>query len=201
MAATAVEKIVATLRRLWMDFVAGKLKIPSDVLSAGLKAAFAVASVGVAFALESPLAPLFATAGPLGRILAALCVAGLAGVMIVIGNRRIDHIVQSPFALFRGPQVVRCRRQAIAAFCAEVVPQLVAGRDHLAALVETHLARRETLYSRTFADLQTARHSGDIDCFMRSEAPLNICLHMLGVYSAPQRLLLGFGDQEFGIQQ
>ena len=173
MAASAVEKIVATLRRLWMDFVAGKLKTLEDVVSAGLKAAFAVASVGVALAVESQLAPLFAAAGPIGDILAALCAAVAAGVMIVIGNRSIDHVVQSLFAFFRGAQVARRRRQEIEAFCADVVPQLVAGRNHLAALVETHLARRETLYSFTFADLDSARDSGDIDGFIGALSKLS----------------------------
>ena len=174
MAATAVERIVATLRRLWMDFVAGKLKTLEDVVSAGLKAVFAVASAGVALAVESQLAPLFAAAGPVGDILAALCAAVAAGVMIVIGNRSIDHIVRSLFALFRGPEIARHRRQEIEAFCAEAVPGLVMGRHNLEALVETHLAEREELYSCTFADLKSARDTGDIDSFISALNKLSL---------------------------
>ena len=168
MAAAAVEKIVEVLRRLWMDFVDGKLKTPADVVSAGLKAAFAVASVGVAVTVETQLAPQFAFAGPLGDVLAALCAAVVAGVMIVLGNRGIDYIVRSLFGLFQGAAIARRRREEIEAFCAETLPRLVADRECLKALVDTHLAGREALFDRTFADLRSTRDSDDIGGFIKA---------------------------------
>ena len=167
MAAVAVEKIVDALRRLWMDFVAGKLKTLADVVSACLKAVFAAVSVAAAFSVESQLAPQFATF-PFGDVLAALCAAVVAGVMIVLGNRGIDYIVRSMFELFQGAEVARRRREEIEAFCAETLPQLVADRERLEALVETHIAGREALLDRTFADLQSARDTNDIDGFIKA---------------------------------
>ena len=167
-AAAAVEKIVEVLRRLWMDFVDGKLKTLADLVSAGLKASFVVASVGVAALLEAQLAPLFAPAGPFGDILAALCAAVVAGVMIVLGNRGIEYIVRSLFGLFQGAEVARRRRQEIEAFCAEMLPRLVAGRERLDTVVEAHLAGREALFDRMFADLQSARDTDDIDGFIKT---------------------------------
>ena len=166
MAAAAVEQIVQVLHRLWMEFIDGKFKTPADVVSAGLKAAFAVASVGAAAALEAQLAPLFAAAGPFGDVLAALSAAVVAGVMIVLGNRGIDYVVRSLFALFQGAETARRRREEIEAFSAEMLPRLVADRARLKALVETHLSGREALHDHTFADLRSARDTDDIDGFI-----------------------------------
>ena len=158
MARGAIEGIVEVLRRLWMEFIEGKLKTLADVVAAGLKAVLAVASVGIAMALETKLGTLFAAA-PFGggEILAALVAAVVAGVMIVVGNRSIDHIVRSLFGIFQGAEMARRRREEIEAFCAAAIPQLIADREHLESLVEAHLTRRESLLACTFEDLQSAR--------------------------------------------
>ena len=172
MATAAVEQIVEVLRRLWMEFVDGKLKTLADVVAAALKAVFTVASVGVALALEAEFTTLFA-AMPFGEILAAVSAAVVAGVMIVVGNRAIDHIVRSLFGLFQGADIAKRRREEIEAFCAERIPQLIADRDHVEALVETHLADREALFASTFADLRSARDRGDVDGFLNGLHKLN----------------------------
>ena len=173
MAVSAVERIVDVLRRLWMDFVDGRLKSPADVVAAGLKAVFAVASIGVATTLESEFEALFGTVPVVGEILPALCAAVVAGVMIVVGNRAIDHIVRSLFAMFQGAEVARRRREEIEAYCAEQIPRLIAARNHLGVLVETHLADREALFACTFAELSTARDGNDVDGFLNGLQKLN----------------------------
>ena len=173
MVKSAVESIVDVLRRLWMDFVDGRLKTPADVIAAGLKAVFAVASVGVATALESEFEALFGAVPVVGEILPALCAAVVAGVMIVVGNRAIDHIVRSLFAMFQSAEVARRRREETEAFCAEQIPRLIADRNHLEALVETHLTDREALFACTFADLKSARDSDDMDGFLNGLQKLN----------------------------
>ena len=173
MAVSAVERIVDVLRRLWMDFVNGKLKTLADVIAAGLKAVFAIASVGVATALELKFQAVFGTIPIVGQILPALCAAVVAGVMIVVGNRSIDHIVRSLFSIFQGAEVARRRREEIEAFCAEQVPRLIADRNRLETLVETHLADREALFACTFADLRSARNGNDVDKFLNGLQKLN----------------------------
>ena len=171
MATAAVEKIVELLRRLWMDFVGGKLKTPADVVSAALKAVFAVASVGVAAALETQLSTLFGGI-PFGDILAALCAAVVAGVMIVLGSRAIEAVVRSLCRIFEGAAAARRRREEIEALCAELLPKLVADREQLQSLVDSHLAERWTL-DRTFADLYSAHDANDIDGFLEALCGLN----------------------------
>ena len=173
MAVSAVERIVDVLRRLWMDFVDGRLKTLADVVGAGLKAMFAVASIGVATALESEFETLFGTVPIVGEILPALCAAVVAGVMIVVGNRAIDHIVRSLFAMFQGAEVARRRREEIEAFCRDQLPRLIADRNRLDALVETHLAGREALFACTFADLRSARDGNNVDGFLNGLQKLN----------------------------
>ena len=170
---SAVERIVDVLRRLWMDFVDGRLKTLADVVAAALKAVFVVASVGVATALESEFEALFGAVPVAGEILPALCVAVVAGVMIVVGNRAIDHIVRSLFAMFQGAEVARRRREEIEAFCAKQLPRLIADRNRLDTLVETHLADREALFACTFAELSTARDGNDVDGFLNELQKLN----------------------------
>lgn len=169
----AVERIVDVLRRLWMDFVDGRLKTLADVVAAGLKAVFVVASVGVATALESEFEALFGAVPVAGEILPALCAAVVAGVMIVVGNRSIDYIVRSLFAMFQGAEVARRRREEIDAFCAEQLPCLIADRNRLDTLVETHLADREVLFACTFAELSTARDGNEVDGFLNGLQKLN----------------------------
>ena len=171
MATAAVEKIVEVLSRLWRDFVAGRLKSPADVVSAALKAVFAVASVGVAAALETQLSTLFGGI-PFGDILAALCAAVVAGVMIVLGSRAIEAVVRSLCRIFEGAAAARRRREEIEALCAELLPKLVADREQLQSLVDSHLAERQAL-DRTFADLYSARDANDIDGFLEALCGLN----------------------------
>jgi len=171
-AAAAVEKIVMALRRFWMDFIAGKLKTPADVVAAALKAVFIVASAGVAVAVEAELTPLFAGI-PFGDILAALCAAVVAGVMIVVGNRAIESVVASLCRIFEGAAAAKRRREEIEALCAEVLPQLVADREQLQSMVDSHLTGRQVLFNRTFADLQAARDTSDIDRFLKGLCKLN----------------------------
>ena len=171
-AAAAVEKIVTALRRFWMDFIAGKLKTPADVVAAALKAVFVVASAGVVVAVEAELTPLFAGI-PFGDILAALCAAVVAGVMVVVGNRAIESVVASLCRIFEGAAAAKRRREEIEALCAEVLPQLVADREELQSMVDSHLTRRQALFNRTFADLQAARDTSDIDRFLKGLCKLN----------------------------
>ena len=172
LATAAVEKIVEVLRRLWMDFVAGRLKTPADMVTAALKAVFAVASVGVALAVEAELTPLFAGI-PFGDILAALCAAVVAGVMIVVGNRAIESVVLSLLRIFEGADAAKRRRQEIEALCAKVLPQLVADRERLQSMTDYHIAGRQALFNRTFADLRAARDVNDIDGFLAELCRLN----------------------------
>ena len=173
MATAAAEKIVEVLRRLWMDFVAGRLKSPADVVSAALKAVFAVASVGIAVALETQLSTLFAGI-PFGDILAALCAAVVAGVMIVLGNRAIESVIHSLCCIFESAAAARRRRrEEIEALCAEVLPKLVADRERLQSMVDSRLTERQQLFDCTFADLQSARDTGDIDGFLEALCGLN----------------------------
>ena len=172
LAMDAVNRIVDVLRRLWMDFVSGKLQTVADVVSAGLKAVYAVASVGVAIVLEQTLSPYFEIV-PGGGLLAAVIAAVVAGVMIVVGNRAIDHIVRSLFGMFQGAEKAKRRREEIEAFCEAAIPQLIADRNRLDALVETHLADREALFACTFADLRLARNSNDMDGFLNGLQKLN----------------------------
>ena len=169
----AAEGIINVLRRLWMDFVDGRLKTLADVVAAGLKAVFIVASIGVTTALESGFESLFGAVPVVGEILPALCAAVVAGVMIVVGSRAIDHIVRSLFALFQGAEVARRRREEIESFCAEHIPQLIADRQRLESLVEAHLADREALFACTFADLRSARDGNDVDGFLNGLQKLN----------------------------
>ena len=171
-ATNAIERIVDVLRRLWMDFISGKLQTVADVVSAGLKAVYAVASVGIAVVLEQTLSPYFAIL-PGGGLLAAVIAAVVAGVMIVVGNRAIDHIVLSLYGIFQGAEVARRRREEIEAFCAEKIPRLIADRHRLGTLVETHLADREELFARTISDLRSARNRNDLDGFWSGLHKLN----------------------------
>ncbi len=167
-AVATVETIVAALRRLWMEFVEGKIRTVSDVVAAVLKAVFVAVSVGVIIAVEAALTPLF------GGILAPIFAAVIAGVMIVGGNRSIDHIVQSLAGIFHGAHgIARRRREEIEAFCAEHIPQLVADREQLESMVETHFSGRDALFESTFADLQSARDCGDLDGFLSGLQKLN----------------------------
>ena len=168
----AVQRIIDILHRLWMEFVEGKLKTLADVVAAGLKAVFAVTSAVVATALATNLTALLGPA-PFGEILATLSAGVVAGVMIVVGNRSIDHIVRSLFGLFQGVELARRRREEIEAFCAAAIPQLIADREHLESLVETHLADREALLTCSFADLRSARDGDDVDGFMNGLHKLN----------------------------
>ncbi len=173
MAAAAVEKIVESLRRLWMDFVAGRLKTPADVVAAALKTVFAVASVSVALAVEAKLTPLFAGI-PFGDILAALCAAVVAGVMIVLGNRAIESVVMSLCRIFEGAAAAKRRREEIEALCAEILPRLVADREKLQSMVDSYLAGRQALFNRTFIDLEATRNENDMDGFIAALYRLNV---------------------------
>ena len=172
LARAAVERIVSILRRLWMDLYSGKVRTVADVVSAALKAVYVVASAGVAILLEQTLSPYFGVL-PGGDLLAAVVAAVVAGVMIVVGNRSIEHVVCSLVGIFRGAELAKLRREEIEAFCAAEIPRLISDRHRLEALVETQLADREALFACTFAELQVARDGNDIPGFLNGLQKLN----------------------------
>ena len=172
MAYAAIEKIVSVLRRLWMEFVDGRIKSLADLVAACLKALFVAASAGIALLLEAKLTPLMA-AIPGGGVLSAIIAAVVAGVMIVIGNRSIDGIVQTLFGMFNAATVARRRRQEIQRMCEEAIPRLIEDRERLQALVDSHFAERETLLDATFENMQSARENQDFDGFLKGLITLN----------------------------
>ena len=174
MATAAVERIVHVLRRLWMDFAGGRIKTLTELVSAALKAAWVVASVGIVSALEVEFIQLFSWAGPVfGEMLAGICAAVVAGVMIAVGNRSIEWVVKSLFGVFQAAARARRRREEIEAFCNEMLPRLVEDRERLEALVTTHLAERRIMLTSTFEDLRATREAGDIDGFLQGLQRVN----------------------------
>ena len=172
MATDAIEKIVSVLRRLWMDFVDGRIKSLADLIAACLKALLVIASAGVALLLEKELSP-FMSAIPGGDVLAAVIAAVVAGVMIVIGNRSIDGVVRALFGMFNAGTIARLRREEIQRMCEEGIPRLIEERERLQALVDSHFAERETMLDATFDDMQSARRNHDFNGFLKSLITLN----------------------------
>ena len=173
MATAAIETIVSVLRRLWMEFVDGRIKSLADLIAASLKALFVLpTSATVALLLEAELSPLMSTI-PGGEVLAAVIAAVVAGVMIVIGNRSIDGVVQALFGMFNAATIARRRREEIQRMCEEAIPRLIEDRERLQALVNSHFAEREAMLDATFEDMQSARKDHDFDGFLKSLITLN----------------------------
>ena len=160
MARAAVSKILSTAQRLWMDFVAGKIKSLADVVSAILKAVYSVACIGVAITVERYLSTVLGVV-PGGEILSAVLAAAVAGVIIVIGNRGIEAIVRGLAALSARAELARRRREEIERFCAQAIPRMIADRDRLEELVDRHLAESGIALDHAFADMGAAR-DGDV---------------------------------------
>lgn len=172
MARAAISRIIDILRRLWMDFVSGKIKTLADLIAACLKAIFVIASAGVALLLEAKLTPLMA-AIPGGDVLAAVIAAVVAGVMIVIGNRFIDDVVRALFGIFSAGTRARMRRQEIQRICEEAIPRLIEDRERLQDLVDSHFTDREALLDATFKDMQSAHKHQDVDGFLKGLIKIN----------------------------
>ena len=173
MATAAIEKSVSVLRRLWMEFVDGKIKSLDDLIAACLKTLVAFASVVVASTtLEAKLSQLMA-AIPGGEVLAAVIAAVVAGVMIVIANRSIDGIVRTLFVTFSAGTIARRRREEIQRVFEEAIPRLIEDRERLQALVDGHFTEREVLLDATFEDMQSSRKNQDFDGFHKSLITLN----------------------------
>ena len=126
----------------------------------------------MALAVEAKLTPLFGGIR-FGDILAALCAAVVAGVMIVLGNRAIDSVVVSLGRIIEGATAAKRRREEIEALCAEALPQMVADREQLQSILNSDLAGRQAVLDRTFADLQSTRDANDIDGFLARLCDLN----------------------------
>ena len=172
MATAAIEKVVSFLRRLCMDFVDGRIKSLADLISACLKAIFLAASAGVALLLEAELSPLMSTI-PGGQVLAAVIAAAVAGVMIVVGNRSVDSVVQTLVGILNAGAIARRRREEIERMCEETIPRLVEDRERLQDLADSHFAERKMMLDATFEDMRSARRSQDFDGFLKSLITLN----------------------------
>lgn len=172
MARAALSRILRIVQRLWMEFVAGKIKSLADVVSAILKAVYSVACIGVAIAVERSLSVVLG-AVPGGEMLSAVLAAAVAGVVIVIGNRGVEAIVRGLAAMSARVELARRRREDIERFCAQAIPMLIADRDRLEELVDRHLAEREAALDRAFADMSAARDGEDIGRFLNGLKALN----------------------------
>ena len=172
MARAAVFKILNTAQRLWMDFVAGKIKSLAEVVSLILKAVYSVACIGVAIVVERYLSTVLGVA-PGGEMLSAVLAAAVAGVIIVIGNRGIEAIVQGLAALSARAELARRRREEIERFCAQAIPQMIADRDRLEELIDLHLTVRGIALDSAFADMGAARDDEDLGRFLDALKTLN----------------------------
>lgn len=173
MARAALSRILSIVQRLWMDFVAGKIKSLADVVSAILKAVYSVACIGVAIAVERSLMSSVLGAVPGGGMLSAVLAAAVAGMVIVIGNRGIESIVRGLAAMSARAALARRRREDIERFCAQAIPRMIADRDRLEELVDRHLAEREAALDSAFADMAAARDDEDIGSFLDGLNALN----------------------------
>ena len=172
MARAALSRILSIVQRLWMDFVAGKIKSLADVVSAILRAVYSVACIGVAIAVERSLSSVLG-AVPGGGMLSAVLAAAVAGMVIVIGNRGIESIVRGLAAMSARAELARRRREEIERFCAQAIPRMIADRDRLEELVDRHLAEREDALDRAFADMAAARDGEDVGRFLDGLNALN----------------------------
>ena len=171
LAQSAIERIVDVLRRLWMDFVGGRLQTVADVVSASLKAVYTVASVAVAFMVEEALSGYLPIPG--GDLLAAVIAAVVAGVMIVIGNRSIEAVVQSLAVTAAAGARARWRREEIERICDEAIPRLVKDRVRLVGLLDSHFADRKALIASSFEGLASTQRDQDFGGFVGELAKLN----------------------------
>ena len=171
LAQSAIEKIVDVLRRLWMDFVSGRLKTVAEVVSAALRAVYTVASIGVAILVEETLAGYLQIPG--GDLLAALIAATVAAVMIVVGNRSIEAVVESVAALMAAGALARRRREEIERICNQAIPGLVADRERLVARLDRHFADREAFLHSTFEGLKSSRERQDLEGFVEELRKVN----------------------------
>ena len=172
MARAAVSKILRTAQRLWMDFVAGEIKSLAEVVSAILKAVYSVACIGVAIVVERYLSTVLGVV-PGGEMLSAVLAAAVAGVIIVIGNRGIEAIVQGLAALSARVELARRRREEIERFCAQAISQMIADRDRLEELIDRHLTVRGVALDCAFADMDTAQDDEDLGMFLDALKELN----------------------------
>lgn len=171
-ATVAIEKIVNLLRRLWMEFVAGKIRTLADVVSVALKTIFTAAGIAATLALEGKLSVELSVI-PGGDIIAAILAAAVGGAMIAIGNRSIESVVRGFFAAFGAANLARARREEIERFCDSVLPRMIADRERLEELVDRHCEARETALDRTFSDLHAARRRNDIEGFLTGLMEVN----------------------------
>lgn len=172
MAKAAIEKVVTILRRLWMEFVGGKIKSVADLITACLKAVVALGIVAVAAVLQIELSPLLGGI-PGGDVLAAAIAAVVAGVMIVLANRSIDGVIQGLLSIFNAGAIARRRREEIERICEEALPKLVEDRERLQALADRYFAERQSLLGTTFDDIQSASRSDDFNGFLKGLITIN----------------------------
>ena len=173
MARAVLSRIWGIVQRLWMDFVAGKIKSLADVVSTILKAVYSAGVLAVTIAVERQLSSVLVGAVPGGEMLSAVLAAAVAGVVIVIGNRGIEAIVRGLAAMSARVELARRRREEIERFCAQAIPMLIADRDRLEELVDRHLAEREVALARAFADMAAARDGEEIGRFLDGLNALN----------------------------
>ena len=168
----AIKEIVNLLRRLWMEFVAGKIRTLADVVSVALKTIFAAAGVAATLALEGKLS-IELSVIPGGDIIAAILAGAVGGAMIAIGNRSIESVVRGFFATFGAANLARARREEIEQFCDSVLPRMIADREQLEELVDRHCEAREPALDRTFSDLHAAKRRNDIEGFLAGLVEVN----------------------------
>lgn len=171
LARKVIQQIVEVIRRLWIDFLSGRLQTVADVVSAALKAVYTIASIGVAISVEKVLASYLQVPG--GDLLAALIASVIAAVMIVVGNRSIEAVVESLAAMFTAGARARARREEIERICNEAIPKLVEDRARLVALMDSHFADREAFIDSTLEDLTSSRDGQDIGGFIDGLCKLN----------------------------
>ncbi|GHV56307.1 hypothetical protein FACS189460_0830 [Deltaproteobacteria bacterium] len=129
---------------IW-NYLTGKLSSFSELVTIILKTLTSIGIASFAFILETELIGV-----GIPSLLAGILAAAAAAMAIVLANKSIDVIVLTLVASFSRAEAAKLRAEQVAAKSQEILPKIIAQRDELEAFIDTHYAKREQLFQKSF---------------------------------------------------
>lgn len=164
------------------DYISGKITNMQELLRVILKSIFSAAAVVGVVALQSTLeakmiaflTPVVGVIGAsLANILSTILSIVAGAFAVVLSMRSIDMALDAFFGALDYAEFSAKRAEAIAALCAENLPQLIEEREEIEKLIEsTHKERLITL-ERSFADCAIAIENNDDVAYTKALQEIN----------------------------
>jgi hypothetical protein len=168
---TSMKSIYNAIYSYFTGEIKSYRELISTIVKGLLSAILVVGTVALEAQLEAFLSPILT---PLVASFVAPALAIIVGsIAVVITMKSVDLALNTLFGVFSQLDMVKMKAEKIQALCEELLPDLIAQKDELKALIASTYKERKLTYDNSFAEFKKGLSLSDIDAVMSGLIGIN----------------------------